>query len=303
MNKFFLDLWHDLRRKHLLPVALLLVAALIAVPLVLKKSSSGAAEPSTPATSSSSSSSADSKPVVVAATDTSTTSKLSAFASKSPFKPHLPKVKSAGTTGSSGAASTGTTGSSGSTSGGGSSNSNSGGSTGTGNSNGGSNTQTNKGPYAYVVNVKFGKRDSTKTYHNVQKLDVLPNSNNPLLVFMGVNTAGDTAVFLTDTSLKASGEGDCKPSADVCSFLYLKLDKSSDTEDLLAQNSDGTGVEYTLKLLDIKKVPVSELTKASKATKAAKKRAAEEAKRLRHTPRTPFHLLFTLPQLPDEVSG
>jgi hypothetical protein len=199
----------------------------------------------------------------------------------------------------------GSSGSSNSSGGGGSSNSNSGGGTsGTGNSNnGGSNTQTNKGPYAYVVNVKFGERDKTKTYHNVQKLDVLPNSNNPLLVFMGVNTAGDTAVFLTDTSLKASGEGNCKPSADVCSFLYLKLDNSSDTEDLLAQNSDGTGIEYTLKLLDIKKVPVSELTKASKATKAAKKRAAAEAKRLRHTPGTPFHLLFTLPQLPDEVDG
>ena len=33
MNKFLLDLWHDLRRKHLLPVAMLLVAALVAVPV------------------------------------------------------------------------------------------------------------------------------------------------------------------------------------------------------------------------------------------------------------------------------
>ena len=39
MNKFLLDLWHDLRRKHLLPVALLLVGALIAVPVFMKKSS------------------------------------------------------------------------------------------------------------------------------------------------------------------------------------------------------------------------------------------------------------------------
>jgi hypothetical protein len=297
MNKFLLDLWHDLRRKHLLPVAMLLVAALVAVPIVMKKHSSGV-EPSAGVSSPSTSASSSDKPVVVAATDTSTASRLNAFASKNPFKPHLPKVKSAST-------STGTTGGSGSSSGSGSSGG--GGSSDTtntgGTSGGDTNTNTNKGPYAYVVDVKFGKRDEEKTHHNVQKLDVLPNSTNPLLVFMGVNTAGDTAVFLTDTSLKASGEGDCKPSADVCSFLYLKLDKSSDTEDLLAQNSDGTGVEYTLKLLDIKKVPVSELTKASKATKAAKKRAAEEAKRLRHTPGTPFHLLFTLPQLPDEVSG
>jgi hypothetical protein len=295
MNKFLLDLWHDLRRRHLLPVAMLLVAALIAVPVFMKKSSNPAPA-ATSGNSSASSSSADTKPLVVAANDQSA-SNLKAFASKNPFKPHLPAVK---------AASSGTTGGSGSTGGGGGGGGSTGdtGGTGGGSGGGGSNggSTTPKGPYAYVVSVKFGERDNTKTYHQVEKLDVLPNSNNPLLVFMGVNTAGDTAVFLTDTSLKASGEGDCKPSADVCSFLYLKLDSGSDTEDLLAQNADGTGIEYTLKLLDIKKVPVSELKAASTSAKSTK-RAAAEAKRLRNKPGTPFHLLFTLPQLPDEVAG
>jgi len=295
MNKFLLDLWHDLRRKHLLPVALLLVGALIAVPVFMKKSSHPA-QPAPATGSAASSSTADTKPLVVAASDSSA-SKLQAFSSKDPFKPHLPATKaaSAGTTGASGA-----TGGSGSGGGGGDT-SGGGGAGGTGGgSNGG--TTTPKGPFAYVVSVKFGERDHTKTYHQVEKLDVLPNANHPLLVFMGVNTAGDTAVFLTDTSLKASGEGDCKPSADVCSFLYLKLDKNSDTEDLLAQNADGTGIEYTLKLLDIKKVPVSELEAASASAKDSK-RAAAEAKRLRNKPGTPFHLLFKLPLLPDEVDG
>ncbi|HXD56799.1 MAG TPA: hypothetical protein VN606_02725 [Thermoleophilaceae bacterium] len=298
MNKFLLDLWHDLRRKHLLPVALLLVGALIAVPVFMKKSSHPA-QPAPATGSAASSSTADTKPLVVAASDSSA-SKLQAFSSKDPFKPHLPATKaaSAGTTGASGA-----TGGSGSGSGSGSGGDTSGGG-GAGGTGGGSNggTTTPKGPFAYVVSVKFGERDHTKTYHQVEKLDVLPNANHPLLVFMGVNTAGDTAVFLTDTSLKASGEGDCKPSADVCSFLYLKLDKNSDTEDLLAQNADGTGIEYTLKLLDIKKVPVSELEAASASAKDSK-RAAAEAKRLRNKPGTPFHLLFKLPLLPDEVDG
>jgi hypothetical protein len=274
---------------------MLLVAALIAVPVFMKKSSNPA-----PVTGSSQAptSSASTKPLVVAASDTGSASSLRAFASKNPFKPHLPPVK---------AASSGTTGASGSTSSS-SSNSGSGGSGSGGGGNGGSTGGSTpapapKGPYAYVVSVKFGERDHAKTYHQVQKLDVLPNSNNPLLVFMGVNTAGDTAVFLTDTSLKASGEGDCKPSPDVCSFLYLKLDKGSDTEDLLAQNADGTGIEYTLKLLDIKKVLVSDLQTATKSDAASKRRAAAEAKRLRNKPGTPFHLLFTLPQLPDEVNG
>jgi hypothetical protein len=295
MNKFLLDLWHDLRRKHLLPVALLLVGALIAVPVFMKKSSHPA-QPAPATNSAASSSTANTKPLVVAASDSSA-SNLKEFSAKDPFKPHLPPVKAAssGTTGASGAS--GDTGSGG---GGGGDTSGGGGGGSGGGTNGG--TTTPKGPFAYVVSVKFGERDHTKTYHQVQKLDVLPNANHPLLVFMGVNTAGDTAVFLTDTSLKASGEGDCKPSADVCSFLYLKLDRESDTEDLLAQNSDGTGIEYTLKLLDIKKVPVSQLEAASASAKDSK-RAAEEAKRLRNKPGTPFHLLFKLPLLPDEVDG
>jgi len=295
MNKFLLDLWHDLRRRHLLPVAMLLVAALIAVPVFMKKSSTPA-----PVTGASQApvSSADTKPLVVAASDSGSASNLRAFAAKNPFKPHLPPVKAASSP--SPGPSSSTSSNSGSSGGGGTGGGGNGGST------GGSTpapAPAPKGPYAYVVSVKFGERDHTKTYHQVQKLDVLPNSNNPLLVFMGVNTAGDTAVFLTDTSLKASGEGDCKPTADVCSFLYLKLDRGSDTEDLLAQNPDGTGIEYTLKLLDIKKVLVSQLETATKSDAASKRRAAAEAKRLRNKPGTPFHLLFTLPQLPDEVDG
>jgi hypothetical protein len=224
-------------------------------------------------------------------------SKLGVFNKKDPFKPDLPKAKVA----SSGA--TGPSSSSSSPSSGGGSGSGTGSGTGGSGTGGGTSPAQPKGPFAYVVDVKFGKRDQAKTHHNVQKLDVLPDANNPLIVFMGVNTAGDTAVFLTDTSLKASGEGTCKPSADVCSFLYLKLDKQSDTEDLLAQNPDGTGIEYTLKLLDIKKVPVSELAKASSSAKKSSKRASSAVGDKRQKAATPFHWLSNLPQLPDEVDG
>jgi hypothetical protein len=108
----------------------------------------------------------------------------------------------------------------------------------------------------------------------VQKLDVLPNQNNPLLIFMGVNTAGNTAVFLTDTSLDAAGEGTCKPNSATCSFLYLKLGDGKNTESLSQLAADGTGTEYTLVLKAIHKVPVSKLAKqAKKAAKAARAEA------------------------------
>ena len=290
MKELILDLWHDLRRKRLWPVALALVVALVALPVFLKKSSHPVTPPSPPSVASPS---RGDGAVVVAATDTgSSASKLNAFAAKNPFKPHLPKVKqSSAPSGGSAPASSPSQPSGGAPSGGGG--------TGTGTVVTPTKPQP-KGPFAYVVDVKFGKRHETKTHHDVQKLDLLPNANDPLLVFMGVNTAGDTAVFLTDTSLKASGEGDCKPSADVCSFLYLKLDAQHDTEDLLATQPDGSGIEYTLKLLAIHKVPVSELAK--KASAQAKK-AAKQARKLKGKPAAPFHFPLKLPQLPDELNG
>ncbi len=44
------------------------------------------------------------------------------------------------------------------------------------------------GPFAYTIDLKFGKRDATKTHHNVEKLDAAADATNPLIVFMGVNT-------------------------------------------------------------------------------------------------------------------
>ena len=161
--------------------------------------------------------------------------------------------------------------------------------------------QAPKGPFAYTVDVKFGKRGETRVHHDVQKLDVLPNQNNPLLVFLGVNTAGDTAVFLTDTSLKAAGEGTCKPNGDTCSFLYLKLDKNSNTEDLSEVVADGSGTEYTLTLHAIHKVLVSELAKGAKKAAAAARAEARRAHIEKHKSPTAFHVPLSAQLTPDTV--
>lgn len=308
MNKLVLELWHDLRAKRLWPVALLLVVALVAVPTVLKKKSDNPA-PATPAAAAPGSADNSSKAIVVAdnAPETST---LGVFNKKDPFKPDkavLAAARPKTATGGSGSSSS--TPSSGGSGGGSSSNSTSqpGGSIGGGNSGGTTpapqptKPQAPQGPFAYTVDVRFGKRGDTRVHHNLQKLDILPNENNPLLVFMGVNAEGNEAVFLTDTSLKAAGEGKCKPSADTCSFLYLKLDKNDNTEDLSALSADGTGTEYTLTLEAIHKVPVSELAKdAKKAAKAARADALR-AHFGKGKAATPFRVPMSAQLTPDTV--
>jgi hypothetical protein len=283
MNKLVLELWHDLRSKRLWPVALGLVVALIAVPVLLKKDSSSPA-PATPAAASGAAAADDaSKAVVVADNNSSpSNSTLGVFNKKDPFKPDkavlaaahpkpaaTPKAPSSSSNAAGGGGNSTPAGGGGDTSGG----SGSGGTT----PSQPVRPQQPKGPFAYVVDVKFGKRGETRLHHKVQKLDILPNQNNPLLIFMGVNSAGDTAVFLTDTSLKAAGEGTCKPDGDTCSFLYLKLDKDKNTEDLSQVAADGTGTEYTLQLVAIHKIPVSVLAKGAKKAAAAARAEARRA--------------------------
>jgi hypothetical protein len=309
MNTFLLDLWHDLRAKRLWPVAVLLVVALAAIPLVLRKHSS--TPPAAPVASAPATGADSGKAIVVADSDTSKNSTLGVFNKKDPFKPDKavlaaahPKPAPAPSNNSqpAGGVSQPSSGNS----------QPSGGSPGGGPNGGGAPAQPApqpqpvqppklQGPFAYTVDVKFGRFGKPRTHHNVQKLDVLPNQNNPLLVFLGVNAAGNTAVFLTDTSLKAAGEGSCKPDAATCSFLYLKLDKKHNSEDLSEQAADGTGTEYTLTLLAIHKVPVSELAKDAKKAAAAARAEARRAHIEHHRAATPFRVPFGLQLQPDTV--
>ncbi|HEX6459768.1 MAG TPA: hypothetical protein VF032_12680 [Thermoleophilaceae bacterium] len=314
MNKFFLELWHDLRAKRLWPVAALLVVALVALPVVLKKHSSADSTAPAPAAATPSGADNASKAVVVADTGSTPNSTLGVFNKKDPFKPDKAALAAAhpqSTTPSSNSNSNSSNPSSG-----GGQTSQSGGSLGGGNSgnSGGSSggsapvvspqpvkPKGPQGPFAYTVDVKFGKRGALRLHHNVQKLDVLPNQNNPMLVFMGVTSDGKTAVFLTDTSLKAAGEGTCKPDANTCSFLYLKLDPNSDTEDLSQVAADGSGTEYTLKLEAIHKVPVSQLAKNAKKAAKAARAEARRAHIGKGKPPTPFKVPLSAQLVPDTV--
>jgi hypothetical protein len=304
MNKLLLELWHDLRAKRLWPVAVALVLALVAVPVLLKKDS-GSPAPAPAAAPSASAADNAAKAVVVADDSSAHSSTLGVFNKKDPFKPDKAVLAAAHPKTSTPAKSAPTSPSGGNP---GATGGTPSGSTGGGGNTGGSTPapqptkpQAPKGPFAYTVDVKFGKRGETRTHHNVQKLDVLPNQNNPLLIFMGVNAAGDTAVFLTDTSLKAAGEGSCKPDGDTCSFLYLKLDKDKNTEDLSQLSADGTGTEYTLTLEAIHKVPVSELAKGAKKAAKAARQEARRAHIGKGKAPTRFSVPFGLKLTPDTL--
>jgi hypothetical protein len=309
MTNFLLDLWNDLRAKRLWPVAVVLLAALVATPVVLSKK----AEEPEPAPATSAAAPAEPKgpegPAQLAEVKLEqlaegSGSSLSSF--KDPSNPFAPprkvleaarrqaEVLSGGPT-----AVSGDTGSA--VSGGGGPNDNhlsvggdinvgvpGGGVTGGGVSPdvGGGTTDPGGGTtdpgidtpepktteYTYLVDVAFRANDRHQVVKGMEKLDILPTAASPLLIFMGVTPKAGNAVFLVDSTLHAAGEGNCKPNPADCAFLYLGPGSEHEF-------TTDEGDSYTLRVDEIRRVKVGAKASASSSKNKTASAAAAPARR------------------------
>ena len=257
MKIFLLDLWHDLKEKRLWPVAVVLLAALVAVPVLLAKPSTAPSAPAPAATAAGPKGDVMKQlaKVKLGEDEPGDGSTLGVFDPSNPFKPPKGAIKKpqddtadAGpnetdSSGTSGGTDTGTTDTGGST-GGGTSPTTPGGTP--PNTGGGTTTTT---AYKYVVDLTFTANGRTRRIKGMEKLDMLPNENSPLLIFMGVTAKGSNAVFLVDSSLEAAGEGSCKPRKSDCAFAYI----GAGSEHIFSEESGDT---YTIRIDEIRKVKV-----------------------------------------------
>jgi hypothetical protein len=257
MTTFLLDLWQDLRAKRLWPVAVALVAATVAVPVVVFKPASTAP----PATGAAAASNRDKLPSVTLDASSVAGSHLDVFKEKNPFD----VLSDANTTTASAAntaAGNPAAGSSAASGGGAGAGSASGsGATGGGSpppasSSGTGGGSAPNGPdgkplkpgvhyFTYTADVRFGPRSAIKTYKGVNTLDVLPDGSNPIVAFMGVKHAKTALFFISDPAFRVDGEGKCDPTPDNCMFLTLGTDSGHDEATLSAHNGQ---VEYDLQL-------------------------------------------------------
>jgi len=257
MHTFLLDLWHDMREKRLWPFAALLLIAIAAVPFTLLKKEQPAptaAAPTTQATP------AGDKLPTIALDDISAKapSTLSEFSQKNPFKPlrELPKVTKddTNTTVNLGASPD----SESSSTGGGKPDSSSSG-TGDGGStpaSSGSGAGSYVGPrttyYAYRADIKFGLAGEAKAMKQVPAFTLLGDAEAPAAMFMGVTDDHKYAVFAVDTaSYESAGEEECKPSPEVCEFVYLKVGEDGNETTLTSLDGEKS---YDLSLTAIKRV-------------------------------------------------
>src|SRR3954454_19754220 len=262
MTTFFIDLWHDLREKRLWPVAVGLLAAIVAVPVMLFKPASDAAPPTTvtPKTGA-----ADTLPVVAVESGPTEGSKLEAFDEKNPFKPmkDLATDDAAGTNpaaadaGAGAGSASGGSGSGGSGAGASSASGGSGSSAGgsTRGSTGGSAPSTPGGQattttwFHYTADFSFGETGSLKKYENVGSFTLLPDEKTPAIVFVGIDNDHESAMFfISDPAYQADGEVKCNANGPDCKFVTLKIGDSHDEETFTA--TDGS-VSYDLKLLKV----------------------------------------------------
>lgn len=285
MTTFFIDLWHDLRERRLWPVAVGLLAAIVAVPAILFKPVSDATPPSTVAPKPSG---LATLPVVTVDSGPTRGSKLEAFSAteKNPFKPMKDLAKAPAASGGPGTSGPGASGSgsssggsgsgSGSSAGGGSGSGSSGGgsgstgsgsgSTGGGSTGGSSHAGSTASPsgstpssgstpptmswFRYAADFSFGKTgQKAKTFKSVSNFTLLPNEATPAVVFVGAGSDGKSAMFyVADAAFTADGEGTCNAAGAACRYVTLKVGDSTDEETFSAV--DGS-VSYDLKLLKI----------------------------------------------------
>jgi hypothetical protein len=227
----------DLIDRRLWPVALLLVAAAVAIPVLLLKPAASA--PPTPVA-------ADSAPALASpAVSLSSPSGGPVIGSvKNPFRQqHLPTAKSSSSPASSLGPSTTSGGSSAPSSGGSTSTGSGGGST-----SGGSGHSTPAASGA-VLEVRFGLADGKRKTYDVSPGSPLPSPTNPLLVYLGQDKTGKVGGFLVSSDAQPQGDGRCEPDKSICSTLYMKV---GDAEFFDVTSPAGT-VQYELEVLKVVK--------------------------------------------------
>jgi hypothetical protein len=268
---FIKNVLSDLIEKRLWPVAIALVAALVAVPIALGGSSDGDSGTPVAGVSGTPADAGPSQAEVVSLEEQAAGKVQRKGSLKNPFVQH--HQPSTTTTPTAATPTTPTTSAPGGSSAGGSS-------SGSGDTGGTSDTPAATPPSTgtttppsdgtdtkatYRVNFTFGEEGAMRSYSNVARLTPLPSSDNPFFVYLGLADDGKSAIFLVDGSAEPSGDGKCTPSRDDCEQIALKV---GDTEFLDLPSGTAGTVEYTLTIKSIKKATTTQAT-------AAKARARE----------------------------
>ena len=130
---------------------------------------------------------------------------------------------------------------------------------------------------AYRVKLSFGEVGAEKSYDNVARLTPLPSSDNPFFVYLGLADDQKSAIFLINADAVPNGDGSCKPSHDDCQQIVMR---AGDIEFFDLQSGTAGVVQYQLELKSIKKYKATSKASAAKAHARESKAGREYLRQL-----------------------
>lgn len=122
----------------------------------------------------------------------------------------------------------------------------------------------------YSLAVRFGESSADRLERsNLKRLKALPNPQDPAVIYLGIMRDRKTAVFLVDAGTEVQGDGRCMPSPSNCQTLQLKVGETAFFD--VTDEKGNVAAQYQL---DVLKVMLRRTTDAQ----AAKRSMAAEAR-------------------------
>lgn len=256
VQKFFGDIVYDLRSRGLLPILILLVVAMVAVPVLISRGSSDSSTAGSQPTSAAATTAPEAETAVVSyapsglrnyrkrlddlsakdpfiqpAGSTTSVAAASQLSSTAPTQTSVPTGSSE--TGSTGSGSTGTS---------------------TGSTHTGTTTTHRLYLYRSVADISVGDVSQPLERHkHIQPFSALPNPVTPVIVYLGSGLNQKRAYFsLSKSAVQLSGEGTCVPSPTDCSLLALGPGQTED----VSYSLDGKSYRIKVNKISLDRVAV-----------------------------------------------
>jgi hypothetical protein len=135
--------------------------------------------------------------------------------------------------------------------------------------------------------VRFGAAETGSLERmNLKRLQPLPSVEEPVLVYLGLDKERKHAIFMVDAAVEAIGDGSCKPEPESCETIHLAKGETEFFDVVDPETEEVTG-QYQLDLVDIKSRKTTSAEKAQKAY-AGESKVGRKALRARVAGRGPL---------------
>ena len=128
----------------------------------------------------------------------------------------------------------------------------------------------------YALKVRFSSGgQAVKGYLPVRA--ALPSTDNPLIIYLGLLDDHKTAVFMLDSTIEAIGDGECNPTPENCETVRMR---EGDTMffDVIGEDGTAVGQQFQIDLLDINKKQTTDAAKSARSARLAKVASASSVR-------------------------